>query len=426
MCEAQPAGANYDEAQVPAYTLPELLKCEDGTPVTTADAWTTRRRGEILEQFRSQVFGRSPGRPAGMKWQVTSNDSDALDGKATRREVTIDLLGDDTGPQMHVMIYLPKQPARAPVILGYNFMGNHTIHKDPGITLSQAWMPAKAPGVVDNRATEASRGSRISRWPVEKIVADGFALATVYYGDVEPDHATGWRDGIRARLLPSGKLRAPQASDADTKSTTGAPADAAPDDWGAIGAWAWGLSRVLDYLETDANVDAGRVIVFGHSRLGKTALWAGAEDTRFAAVISNNSGEGGASLARRCYGERTANLNKSFPHWFCGNYKQYSDHEERLPVDAHMLIALSAPRPVYVASAVEDRWADPRGEFLAALAAEPVYRLFKLPGLGVTEWPSVDTPVGQQVRYHVRTGKHDVLEYDWEQYLAFGHSTLGR
>jgi hypothetical protein len=382
--------------------LPDPLTLANGDKVTDARTWQTKRRAEVLGLFRTHVYGRSLGRPANISFELTCQIRDALGGIATRKEVSVYFTGKKDGPKMDMLIYVPKNAKKpAPAFLGLNLFGNHAVHSDPGITLSRQWM-RESQGVVNHRATEASRGTDASRWPVEKLVRRGYALATIYYGDIEPDFAEGWKLGVRGKL-----------------SFGGDQTVFAPDDWGAIGAWAWGLSRALDYLETDGDIDAKRVAVIGHSRLGKTALWAGAEDERFAIVISNDSGCGGAALSRRAFGETVERINNVFPHWFCGNFKKYNLKEADLPVDQHELIALAAPRPLYVASAEEDTWADPRGEFLSAKHAEPVYWLFGKKGLGVDDMPSVNQPVGDTLGYHIRTGKHDVTEYDWERYLNF-------
>jgi hypothetical protein len=421
---AQPAGFNYDEAKVPAYTLPDPLVANNGRPVTTARQWTQSRRGEILRLFEEHVYGRSPGRPRGMKFELTGIDHLALDGLATRKEVTVYFNGKTDGPKMTLLMYVPnerKQPA--PTFLSLNFQGNHTIHPDPGITMSTSWIRGTYGGVTNNRATEASRGNAASRFPVETIVRRGYALATIYYGDIEPDHNDGWKDGVRVHFRP-GRFKA--AARADSPSVKGAPPGAAGDDWGAIAAWAWGLSRAMDYFEQDRDIDAKRVAVLGHSRQGKTSLWAGATDERFAIVISNDSGCGGAALSRRKFGETVERINTSFPHWFCANFKRYNGKEEELPVDQHMLIALMAPRPVYIASAEEDLWADPKGEFLSGKHAEPVYELFGKAGLCVATQPPLNYPVGCHIGYHIRTGKHDVTDYDWEQYLNFADRHFAR
>jgi hypothetical protein len=416
---AEPRDVNYDEAKVGSFTLPDPLVAGDGTPIKDAGIWIGKRRPELLELFRTHVYGRTPAQKMPLKFQLLSEDKRALDGLATRKEVRVFLTGSEEGPKMDLLLYIPNAATKpVPAFLGLNFYGNQCVSKDPGIALSEAWMRAnKEYGIENNRATEATRGVHASRWLIEKIVQRGYATVTAYYGDLEPDHAEGWKDGIRAVLKNQSPGRS--TSSAPTAAPRGAPDDAAMDDWGAIGAWAWGLSRALDYLETDPAIDAKRVAVHGHSRLGKTSLWAGAQDERFAIVISNDSGEGGAALARRNFGETTAIITKAFPHWFCDHYDQYAGHAEKLPVDQHELIALIAPRPVYVASAEDDKWADPHGEFLSAKNAEPVFALFGKPGLGIGEMPSVNQPVGNFIGYHMRSGKHDINEYDWDQYLNF-------
>ena len=397
---AQQPQANYDEATVPRYTLPDPLVTGNGQPVKDVKTWNARRRPEILALYETEVYGRSPARAAKPNYEVVSVEKQALGGKAARKLVTL-YFGDKSAPRMNLLVYLPagaKKPA--PMFLGLSFEGIHTVANDPGVPLAEQWVRDPATrAMVKRRAEESTRGSAVQQWQVDQILGAGYGLAVAYYGDVEPDFDGGMKYGVRPLFFKPGQT---------------APA---PDEWAAIAAWAWSLRCAMDYLERDRDVDAKHVAVMGHSRLGKTALWAGAQDTRFSVVISNESGEGGAAISRRLIGERTKDLITRFPHWFDANYRKYSEHEEQMPFDSHMLMTLIAPRGLYVASAEEDRWSDPKGEFLGAAEASKVWALFGKKGVGTMEMPGLDQPVGESVRYHIRAGKHDVTAYDWEQYL---------
>ncbi|MCH7726471.1 MAG: acetylxylan esterase, partial [Planctomycetes bacterium] len=374
---------------------PDPLVLASGEKVTDAKTWRTKRRPEILKLFQTYVYGTMPGKPKEMPVDVNGHDN--------YFEWTLHFSKDRSGPQADLLVVLPsvygfKPPY--PTFLAYNFNGNHTIDPDELIKKSLVW-PRRGGGKPSVPGDE-TRGRSASRWPVEKILKRGYALATIYYGDVDPDFHDMFRNGVHA-LHPELQERG--------------------DNWTSIGAWAWGLSRAMDFFETKRGnhfVDPKRVVVLGHSRLGKTALWAGASDERFAMVISNNSGCGGAALSRREFGETVKRINTSFPHWFCANFKKFNDNVSSLPVDQHMLVSLIAPRPVYIASAQQDRWADPRGEFLSGLHADPVYRLLGVDGIGTNKMPEVDKPVNTgTIGYHVRTGKHNVTDFDWTQYLDF-------
>ena len=402
---AQPAGFNYDESKVPDYELPVLLELESGKAVQTAEMWKKLRRPEILELFRKHVYGRVPADVGTGIFSVVQEESaSALGGIAIRRQVRLYLKAQGEEPFIDVLIYLPKKvveaSGKAPIFTGLNFNGNHSVTTEKEVPVHGKWARNDPRvGHKDNRANEGSRAANVSRWQVEMLINAGFGIATAYYGDIDPDYDDQWKNGIHSVFASSKKLKA--------------------DEWGSIASWAWGLSRMMDYFEMDEQIDHQRVAVTGLSRLGKTALWAGAEDERFAIVISTDSGCGGAALSRRRYGETVKRINNVFPHWFCDNFQKYDDLEHQLPVDQHMLIALMAPRPVYIASAIEDVWADPKGEFESGRLASPVYELFKKPGIIQQQHPRVNTPVGGTIGYHMRSGDHDANAYDWQQYIKF-------
>ena len=407
---------NYDEAKVRAYTLPDLLMIPeggdpDGEAVSTPEAWRTIARARWLGLLESTEYGRLlPAVP------VTAEEIERGPGPdgSTRIQARLRLGVGPDSPATEVLVYLPSpsrgdKPERLPTFLHLNFGGNHAESTDPAVRIPSGWVPnGKDTGVDDNHAKVSSRGTLASRWPVKLLHDRGYATATAYCGDVFPDHA----DGRKASVLPSLGYAV-----GDERMVSG-------DEPGAISTWAWQLSRILDWLVTLPEIDPTRVIVVGHSRLGKTALWAGAGDERFAMVVSNESGCGGAALERRNYGETVKRITTSFPHWFAPTFATYADRETELPIDQHVVLAMTAPRPLYVSSAVEDRWADPRGEFLAAVAAGPVWELFGKVGLGTATDPVVDTAIGSSIGYHVRSGPHDITAIDWGHFADFATRVL--
>lgn len=396
---------NYDESKVPDFVLPNPLLTFKGKKVKDAKDWEKKRRPELLEFFTQNMFGEIPGDLKISSFEVVE-EGDAYNGKAKRKQVELTFKTNGKELDFTVLLYLPKNVEKAPIFVGYNFDGNHTVTTDVNVIISDAWAENDPTlGIVYNQLTEQSRGAATRRWAIEKMIDAGMGLATIYYCEVDADK-NDFSEGIHPFFYAD-----------DQKQ----PAN---NEWGSIAAWSWGLSRAMDYFEKDTDIDASKVVVFGHSRLGKTSIWAGVTDQRFAAVISNNSGCGGAALSKRRFGETVWRINNSFPHWFCKNFHYYSKKEELLPVDQHELLALIAPRPLYVASAEEDQWADPRGEFLSAFYATPVYELFGKKGISTIEMPAVNQPIQNTVAYHIRTGKHDVTDYDWDQYIKWAKKQL--
>ncbi len=394
---------NYDEDKILKYELPEILHSQKFGEIKSVKDWEEKRRPEILALFADQMYGKVPEVPYSLDFKTKKEKISILNGQATLKEVIVTINTAKGSLSYNLLIITPTSPGPHPCFLTINFYGNQTLLDDKNITISDAWARNNEDfGVINNKATEASRGVRTSRWDIDAMVNRGYALASVYYGELDPDYDDGFQNGLHPLFYKDGQSK-PE-----------------PDEWGSIGAWAFGLSRAMDYLETDPLIDNEKVAVMGHSRLGKTSLWAGVTDQRFALVISNDSGCGGAALSRRAFGETVGRINNAFPHWFNDNFTKYNENESALPMDQHMLLALAAPRALYVASAVEDRWADPKGEFLSTYHAHPAYKLYGLKAISDPKMPKVDQPkVVGMTGYHVRSGGHDVTDYDWARYMDF-------
>ncbi|MCX6222888.1 MAG: prolyl oligopeptidase family serine peptidase [Bacteroidia bacterium] len=372
-------GINYYEEKVPAYTLPDVLTSDNGRKIETQKQWTKIRRPEVLELFRKNVYGRVPKTPYSKSYKVVNENPNAMNGDATLKQIEITITAEAKSLVIHLTLFVPNRVKK----------------------------PVPAFLLINNRGTantDPTRKVKSEFWPAEELIARGYAISAFYNADVDPDKFDDFKDGIHGLL------------DKDKRSE---------DSWGTIAAWAWGASRCLDYLETDKDIAADRVAVVGHSRGGKTALWAGAEDQRFAMVVSNESGAGGAALSRRRYGETVAASNKLVSYWYCSNYKKYINNEDSLPTDQHMLLSLIAPRGLYVACASEDLWGDPRGSYLALYHSVPVFKLLQTGTDLSLDMPPLNTKVQSgKVAYHIRDGVHNMLVKDWNWFMDFGDVVL--
>jgi hypothetical protein len=388
--------------------LPDPLVMLNGERVTSKEQWLTRRRPELKELFQHYQYGYLP--PAvKVETRVEREDRKAFAGKATLKEVTVSF-GPSGTPPIHLLLVVPNErKGPAPVFVGMNFCGNHAVVKDPAVRLPTTWTYPNRKGVKNNRATEEGRGTEVDTWALDQSLERGYAVATFYNGDVDPDRADV-REGIQPHLA---KLNLTKPG---------------PHDWGTIAAWAWGIHRAVDYLVTDKDLDAKRIIVVGHSRLGKTALLAAAFDERIALAIPHQAGCGGTAPSRTTNpkAETVKRINTSFPHWFNGTFKEFNDQVDRLPFDQHCLAALVAPRPLLYTNAVEDQWANPEGQFQMLQAADPVYRLLGVGGLEAKQMPEVGKLVDSRLGYWIRPGKHAMTRADWKVFLDFADKHLGK
>ncbi len=385
---------NYDEAKTGTYTLPDPLILQNGKKVDDAKTWIKKRRPEILELYKSEQFGKRPSCKH-TSYSVFETGS-AFNNTAVRKQVTLYFTEDTSKYKADMALYLPADAKKpVPVFLMISFMPNSLKINDPKIRSGYMW--------VNGKKIPASEGKGWGWFDVEKFLSAGFGVATVYYGDIEPDFGEGIKYGIRGHFLKPGQTY---------------PAD---DEWGAISAWTWGLSCAMDYLESDSDVDSKKVALHGVSRLGKTVLWAGAQDERFGMIIASCSGEGGAALSMRDYGETIKHMiaPDRFFYQFCANRAKYADNPQESPIDAHMLISLIAPRPLLLQTGDTDDWSDAKGEFLAAVAAEPVYELLGKTGLKTQTFPEAGVPILNDMGYYMHAGGHGTQPDDYDVYVKF-------
>jgi len=389
---------NYTEANVPHYTLLDPLTLQNGEKVTNVKTWVEKRRPEIVNLFEENQFGRALGNPADVTFELFDKGTPVFNAQARRKQVTLHF---GKGPDADLLVYLPASTDKQlPILLYISFTANSITVNDSGVKEGKIWNR-------ERQKVPAGRESRFGKIDVMQFIDRGYGFATIYYGDIDPDFADGLPYGIRQQYLKTGQ------------------SGPAPDEWGTIAAWAWGLSRVMDYFETDPDVDAQRVAITGVSRLGKTALWTAARDQRFALAIPSCSGQGGAALSRRNYGEtiKLITLPQRYGYQFCGNYANWGDAPDLCPVDAHLLIALMAPRPVLLQTGDADKWSDPMGEFKAAAAAEPVYKLFGKKGLDTAELPASGYAILHDIGYYMHHGGHGMHAEDgtpdWGVFLDF-------
>lgn len=390
---------NYTEAKVGTYTLPDPLTMASGEKVTDARAWRERRRPEILRLVEENQFGRAPARPADMTFDVFDKGTPAYDGKAVRKQVTIYFSKDKSDHYVDLLVYLPaKVTGPVPLLLQIGWGPNNIAVTDKGVKVGRAW------NAKTKTRTPATEGRPLGGpLNVVQLVDRGYGVATFNYSDIDPDSLDSLAHGIRARYLKNGQN------------------EPGVDEWGSISAWAWGISRIVDYFETDAQIDAKRIGLTGASRLGKTSLWAGARDERIALVIASVSGEGGAALSRRNYGETIAHLvaPTRFPYQFARNYSKWAARPNDAPYDAHFIVSLLAPRPLLLQTGYTDKWSDPYGEFLAARAATPVYELLGKQGIDKPSQPRLGEPMMNDLGYLMHDGGHGVIAADWPVFLDF-------